>query len=181
MVTTAFHDCFYVNTSQVKSNNNPLTYLLTVSHFDATGHQWVAQLAKYNFSIQYKMGKTNIKANALPRISWDWMISNEAARAILDAIIEGTISLVEVYAENMHVATAIPDEVLPPCNLSPLAWDVAQEQEPGLEIVSDLYKSKRLYLVKMANYDLYDVKAYIRQRECLRLREDVLYILPKES
>ena len=32
----------------------------------------------------------------------------------------------------------------------------------------------------MADYDSYDVKAYIRQREHLRLREDVLYILPKE-
>ena len=34
------------------------------------GQQWVAGLAKYNFDIKYRSGKSNIEADTLSRISW---------------------------------------------------------------------------------------------------------------
>ena len=40
----------------VRTDNNPLTYILTTPNLDATGHQWVGALAKYNFWIEYQKG-----------------------------------------------------------------------------------------------------------------------------
>ena len=40
----------------VKTDNNPLTYIMTTPNLDATGHQWVSALAKYNFQLEYQKG-----------------------------------------------------------------------------------------------------------------------------
>ena len=37
---------------------------------DATGHRWMAQLANYQFDLQYRSGKSNIDADSLSRITW---------------------------------------------------------------------------------------------------------------
>ena len=37
----------------VKTDNNPLTYIMTTPNLDATGHQWVGALAKFDFQIEY--------------------------------------------------------------------------------------------------------------------------------
>ena len=51
--------------------NDPLTYIHTTAKLDATGQRWVANLANYNFSIRYKIGKTYVDADALYRHPWD--------------------------------------------------------------------------------------------------------------
>ena len=40
----------------VRTDNNPLTYIITTPNLDATGHQWVAALAKFNFQLEYQKG-----------------------------------------------------------------------------------------------------------------------------
>ena len=40
----------------VKTDNNPLTYIMTTPNLDATGHQWVGMLAKFNFHLEYQRG-----------------------------------------------------------------------------------------------------------------------------
>ena len=40
----------------VKTDNNPLTYIMTTPNLDATGHQWVGALAKFNFLLEYQKG-----------------------------------------------------------------------------------------------------------------------------
>ena len=40
----------------VKTDNNPLTYIMTTPNLDATGHQWVGALAKFNFWLEYQKG-----------------------------------------------------------------------------------------------------------------------------
>ena len=40
----------------VKTDNNPLTYIITTPNLDATGHQWVGALAKFNFWLEYQKG-----------------------------------------------------------------------------------------------------------------------------
>ena len=37
----------------VKTDNNPLTYIMTTPNLDATGHWWVCALAKYDFQLEY--------------------------------------------------------------------------------------------------------------------------------
>ena len=48
----------------VKTNNNPLTYIMSTPNLDATGHCWVSTLAKYDFWLEYQKGQDN--ATAVP-------------------------------------------------------------------------------------------------------------------
>ena len=47
--------------------NNPLTYVFSSANLDAAGQCWVAHLASYNFSLEYRKGKDNTVADFL---SW---------------------------------------------------------------------------------------------------------------
>ena len=40
----------------VRTDNNPLTYIMSTPNLDATGHRWVSALAKYNFQLEYQKG-----------------------------------------------------------------------------------------------------------------------------
>ena len=40
----------------VKTDNNPLTYIMTTPNLDTTGHQWVGALVKFNFQLEYQKG-----------------------------------------------------------------------------------------------------------------------------
>lgn len=61
-----FHDYLYGNSFTAVTDNNPLTYVLTMS--DATGHRWLAALGVYNFEIIYRSGKSNADADTLSRL-----------------------------------------------------------------------------------------------------------------
>ena len=69
-VTESFQEYLYGNT-YLYSNNNSLTYVFTNAKWDATGHRWIAKLAKFNFTIYYCLGKSNVEADVLSRIPWD--------------------------------------------------------------------------------------------------------------
>ena len=53
----------FENEFVVHTDNNPLTYVLSSAHLNATGHRWVACLANYNFSLEYQKGKDNTVAD----------------------------------------------------------------------------------------------------------------------
>ena len=40
----------------VKTDNDPLMYIMTTPNLDATGHQWVGALVKFNFWLEYQKG-----------------------------------------------------------------------------------------------------------------------------
>ena len=40
----------------IRTENNPLTYMMTTPNLDTTGHQLVGSLANYNFKIEYLKG-----------------------------------------------------------------------------------------------------------------------------
>ena len=40
----------------VRTDNNPLMYIMTTPNLDATGHQWVGALVKFNFWLEYHKG-----------------------------------------------------------------------------------------------------------------------------
>ena len=41
-------DYLYGSKFTVRTDNNPLTYVLTTAKLDATGHRWLAALSSYN-------------------------------------------------------------------------------------------------------------------------------------
>ena len=57
-VTEQFHEYLSPygknrNEFVVRTDNNPLTYIFSSTNLDAAGQRWVAQLASYNFSLEY--------------------------------------------------------------------------------------------------------------------------------
>ena len=53
----------------MKTDNNPLTYVMTSRNLDATGHRWVAALASFNMSLEYQKGSDNKVADCLSRVT----------------------------------------------------------------------------------------------------------------
>ena len=72
----------------VKTDNNPLTYIMTTPNLDATGHQWVNALAKYDFQLEYQKGQDNAVADTLSQVTTH--LEPEAVQAILDGATVGT-------------------------------------------------------------------------------------------
>lgn len=66
-VVDKLHDYLYGVKFEVRTDNNPLTYVLTTAKLDATGHRWLAALSTYDFSLKYRSGVQNIDADALSR------------------------------------------------------------------------------------------------------------------
>ena len=65
VVVDNIHDYLYGKKFEVKSENNPSTYILTTAKLDATGHRQLPALFAFDFTMSYKSGKTNAVANAL--------------------------------------------------------------------------------------------------------------------
>ena len=59
-----------------------------MAKLDATGQRWIASLANYNFTIQYRSGKQNIDADSLSRILWDIESTNDPI-LIKSALVRG--------------------------------------------------------------------------------------------
>ena len=53
----------------VRTDNNPLTYIMTTPNLDDTGHQWVGALGRFNFQLEYQKIWDNTVADALSQIT----------------------------------------------------------------------------------------------------------------
>ena len=67
-VMEQFREYLYYRPFTVRTDNNPLTYILMTPNLDACGHRWVASLAQFNFKIEYLKGTDNKVADVLSRI-----------------------------------------------------------------------------------------------------------------
>ena len=89
----------------VRTDNNPLTYIFTSTNLDAAGQRWVAQLASYNFSLEYQKGKDNTVADFLSQM--DERLPKEEVQEYLNqipypgvkAVLDNAITLLEERAE----------------------------------------------------------------------------------
>ena len=67
-VVNQFHEYLQYKPFQVRTDNNPLTYVMMSPNLDATGHQWVAALANFNMSLEYQKGVHNKVADCLSHV-----------------------------------------------------------------------------------------------------------------
>ena len=77
----------------VKTDNNPLTYIMSTPNLDAMGHHWVSALAKYDFWLEYQKGQDNAAADALSRVTTHLPL--EAVQAISDGVAIGAYQRAE--------------------------------------------------------------------------------------
>ena len=66
-ITKQFHEYLQYHPFTVRTDNNPLMYILTTPNLDAIGHRWVAALASFDMNIEYLRGVDNKVANTLSR------------------------------------------------------------------------------------------------------------------
>ena len=71
----------------VRTDNNPLTYIITTPNLETTGHQWVGALAKFNFWLEYQKGQDNTMADMLSQITT--CLGLDAVQSILEGVILG--------------------------------------------------------------------------------------------
>ena len=75
----------------MKTDNNPLTYILTIPNLDATQHHWVESVAGFTFSIEYQKGRDNAVADALSQVASN--VNAEAVKSILDRVTIGSANI----------------------------------------------------------------------------------------
>lgn len=126
-VVDKFHDYLYGAQFTVRTDNNPLTYILTTAKLNATGHRWLSALATYNFTLQYRPGSSNIDADALsrnplPTTEEVWQtIPTESVQALCKQIkCRETPTEPITIAESLGVS---PDGI-PECFASPVRLDL---------------------------------------------------------
>ena len=81
-VTDQFKEHLQYQPFLIRTDNNPLTYIMTPPNLDAIGHRWVAAMAGYNFEIEYVWGLDNKVANALSRVGKH--LDEDAVKELLD-------------------------------------------------------------------------------------------------
>ena len=82
-VTKQFKEYLYYKPFTVRTDNNPLTYILTTPNLDACGHRWVSSLARYTFKIEYLKGTDNKVADVLSRI--ETRLDDDTVKKLLES------------------------------------------------------------------------------------------------
>ena len=182
----------------VRMDNNPLTYILTSARLDAAGHRWVANLADYNFSLEYQRSKDNTVADFLSRMK-DHLTKEDAeeqlmkipppgVKAVLDDIHTDITERAEsamarakagldLSPAQAQVAKAL---VVCPAWLTTLHvtdWKQAQKDDPVLHAMVRHLKVPRHEFKKAMNdvTDEKSVRAYLKARDNLVMRDGLLY------
>ena len=84
-----------LSTFLVKTDNNPLIYIMTTPNLNATCHQWVGTLARFNFQLEYQKGCDNTVADVLSQISTH--LDPDMVRSILDRVTLAAAHRAEVH------------------------------------------------------------------------------------
>ena len=82
-----FKQYLLYQTFLVRTDNNPLTYIMMAPNLDATGHWWVGALAKFIFWLEYQKVQDNTIADVLSQITT--CLGAEAVQSILDGVTLG--------------------------------------------------------------------------------------------
>ena len=184
-VTEKFHEYLYGGlTFDVYTDNNPLTYVLSTAKLDACGHRWVAALANYNFNLHYKPGPSNIDADALSRMGWPSALSTSRDDGLRtmdkECVLAACVGMLEspVYIESLAVSgNSVPPEALEPFQpgLGKEQWKSLQRDDPVLSTLIEGLENKTLGKRALSGTDSKSLKYYLRHKDQLLLRDDILY------
>ena len=131
----------------VRTDNNPLTYIMTTPNLNATGHQWLGALARYNFQLEYQKGWDNTVADMLSQITTH--LSPEAMQSVLDGVALGAAHRAEGYdpavVEGDHgvekEVSVTTGQVLVEMHVTD--WAKTQREDPVLNTVLDWLEAQK--------------------------------------
>ena len=202
-VTEKFHEYLSPygknrNELVVWKGNNPLTYIFSSARLDAAGHRWVANLADYNFSLEYQKGKDNTVPDFLSQME-DCLpeqevneqiakIPQEGVQAVLDNACTPIMErgeAAQIRAEallNLPPAQACLAETLTACpawmtTLHVTDWKQAQKDDPALyAIVKNLRSPLNQFKDALKQVlDQKSIRAFVKARENLTMKNRLLY------
>ena len=121
-ITDKFHEYMYGSEFQVYTDNNPITYVLTMAKLDATGHWWVVALSNYTLSVIYKPGKGHHDADALSHIKWPeaMEIHSQAVHVVCEGV-QAPHGNIETLCHGAQMVDALGQDNAAP-GMTPLEW-----------------------------------------------------------
>ena len=198
-VTEQFHEYLSPygknrNEFVVQTDNNPLTYI-----FSSARQRWVAQLASYNFALEYQKGKDNTVANFLscldnrlpPGKVQDYLnkIPYPGVKAVLDNAITPLTERAEQGVRPNPDNQKASQEVTVGARPARLAttnitnWKLEQQEDPVLyQVVKHRKASWETFkeaLLKVT--DRKAVSAYAKSKDQLIMKNGLLYQQSKQG
>ena len=157
VIAEQFQEYLHWKPFVMKTDNNPLTYILTTPNLDATQHHWVESWAGFTFSIKYKKGRDNAIADTLSHVTS--LLDAEVVKSIMDGVTIGTIGRADAHVpavteanERIHkwvVETAVHVRAAHTCvNLHATDYVAAQQEDPILKIVIEWISTHKVYDLK---------------------------------
>ena len=149
-ITGQFWEYLQYAPFNVKTDNNPLTYVMTTPNLDAVGHRWVAALANFNFTIEYLRGADNKVADALSRV--EERLDSDSVRQLLAHISHPAEARAEVAdprlaeeherneQEIILQVRQLADTRQQMKILADSHWVIAQQNEPAIQLTCQWLK-----------------------------------------
>ena len=191
-VTEQFCEYLQYQPFTVRTDNNPLTYILMTPNLDALGHHWVAALASYNMKLEYLKGSDNKVADALSRVSTQKLdeetiteLLNYARNSSAPRAETANIYVIEegkrVDQEVIVRYTQIMKQHKNFQNLANQDWVRAQSKDPVIPQVIKWIQWPRTdhrkleeYLVGVASD--YENRFYVARQKEFTLQDNLLYL-----
>ena len=122
----------------VRTDNNPLKYIMTTPNLDITGYWWVGALMRFNFQLVPK-GQDNMVVDALSQITTHF--DPEAVQSILDGLNLGMVHRAEGH--NPSVVEGDHNVEKEVCvttgwvqvEMHMTNWATAQKEDPVLSVM----------------------------------------------
>jgi hypothetical protein len=128
----------YGSKFEVKTDNNPLTYIFDKAKLDAVGHRWVASLSNYDFNLTYRAGKVNGDADPLSGIQPETkQMFHDAIKAVCSAcVVSASNSCIETVLLTQNVS--IDDSLVSDVDISAIDCHEEQNADPDIRRVKTL-------------------------------------------
>ena len=151
VITEQFQEYLLWKLFIVRTNNIPLTYIMTTPNLDATQDWWIESLVRFTFSIEYQKGNDNVAADAL---SWVALkLDVETVKSIMDGVIVGM--MVTADAHDPAVAKADEEIHKPVQETAILAWaacihlhvtdwETTQQESPILKVALEWLSGQKV-------------------------------------
>ena len=135
-VTEHFKEYLAYTPFVVQTNNNLLTYVMTMPNLDAMGYRWVSALAAFQFKLEYQKGANNGAADALSRVPISH--NRQTVQSLLEGAIVGASDRGEAEAneglleEHEHLSREARVQVAKLELMHIVHWEQAQEVDVAL-------------------------------------------------